>query len=254
MTETARSHLFTLVELLVTIAVIAILAGLLLPALNSAREKAHEVSCRNNLKTIGIAQTGYSAAFDEWIVPNYNSRWRGSEEGNLWNLDGYWTGQLTRFGTVYGRYKHLKSTYFCPSYKDWDDGFPGGSGHYYTSTNSNYQTNTFLSGMRNEGEPGEQNQIRKLSVVKTPTLTLFAGDSFASGSAIAYSSYMAYRHGMRELRTDPTSPTSTPVPPVGRANIVMIDGHVESVSYSQTLGGVTYTKRGFQMDSGSTNF
>lgn len=254
MTETARSHLFTLVELLVTIAVIAILAGLLLPALNSAREKAYEIACRNNLKTIGVAQTGYSAAFDEWIVPNYNSRWRGGPEGNLWNLDGYWTGQLTRFGTVYGRYKRLKSTYFCPSYTEWDDGSLEGSGNYYTSTNSNYQTNTYLCGMRNDDEPGEQNQIRKLSVVKTPTLTLFAGDSFASGSAISYSSYMAYRHGMRELRTDPTVPASTPVPPVGRANVVMFDGHVESVSYSQTLGGTNYTKRGFRMDSGSTNF
>ena len=34
----------------------------------------------------------------------------------------------------------------------------------------------------------------------------------------------------------------------------MIDGHVEGVSYSQTLGGTTYTKRGFLLDSGSTNF
>ena len=148
----------------------------------------------------------------------------------------------------------MKSTYFCPSYKDWDDGFPGEPGSYYISTNSNYQTNTFLCGMRDLNPPGEQNRIKKLSSVKSPTLTLFAGDSFASGGAISYSSYLAYRHGMRELRTDPTAPASTPVPPVGRANVVMIDGHVEGVSYSQTLGGTTYTKRGFLLDSGSTNF
>ena len=81
MTKTARSHPFSLIELLVTIAVIAILAGLLLPALNSAREKAYEIACRNNLKTIGIAQTGYSAAFVEWIVRIQNRRWRGGAEG-----------------------------------------------------------------------------------------------------------------------------------------------------------------------------
>ena len=74
---------FTLIELVVVIASIAILAAMLLPALAKAREKARSISCINNLKTVGMSYNLYASDNnDVWIIDiAQGTNWVGALNG-----------------------------------------------------------------------------------------------------------------------------------------------------------------------------
>lgn len=87
---------FTLIELLISIAIIAILAGLLLPALNAARSKAKTAFCMSNMRQLGIIFTHYASSFDGRYPYTMSMKMR--DENNV--KMAYWSGLLWSLGLI----------------------------------------------------------------------------------------------------------------------------------------------------------
>ena len=94
--ESSFMRNFTLIELLIVIAIIAILAGMLLPAINKAREKARIISCVSNLKQLGQLHTLYAASFDGFIVSPKDSSIPPAE-GETNNFNQLWIYTLAKY-------------------------------------------------------------------------------------------------------------------------------------------------------------
>ena len=204
-----KRNAFTLIELLVVIAIIAILAGMLLPALQKARNRGKNVTCINNVKTISHGIFTY--------VDNYDGFLPGAGANGCYN---YWHVKFAELKLVNtgvpdddingGR---ASGVYSCPS-EDYSRLVS--SSIWNTFKGCNYGLNRYL----NFSHDGSKNAVilwRKLATAKTPSVTYAVGDKWLSplnSSTAPPTTQIRARYYFPGERHD------------GRWNVAMLDGHV----------------------------
>lgn len=212
-----RPRQFTLIELLIVIAIIAILAGMLLPALSQARERSRQISCMNNERQLGMAMMEYVNTSNGYFP-----------QDPVVNNGLYWYRIFSKVGveTLEKTPKLLE----CPSYTTTSPGAVSAWGNIFTTTpvtstwgHTYYGLNGFLS------YPWSSNPGVKLVRVRQPSrLVLFT-------DIAAISDYnVTYGNDYNELSTtnaDQRNYLAGRARHLGGGNFTYVDGHVSHTKF-----------------------
>ncbi|MFH1904200.1 MAG: prepilin-type N-terminal cleavage/methylation domain-containing protein [bacterium] len=238
---------FTLLELLVVTAIIAMLSSILLPALSKAREKGRQTVCISNLKEIFLAIEMYKNDNDGYYplcsdCTNYVS---GLSKGDPYPSGPqiFWTGaqytaegELDFTGSPIYSYLKMGEIKTCPNFKQFSKTAyqPASGGYGYNKQ--------FVGG--NLGSSQWFYKQHKDSDIKNPSETVILSDTAGIRSGAIVENYdlsAPYYKTIGGVSWNQLSP-SMHFRHNGLANVVWCDGHItgERMSYSRTMYGRDY--------------
>lgn len=239
---------FTLIELLITIAIIAILAAMLLPVLNKARDKGKSISCTGNSKQIGAAFMLYVNDADDYF-PHYTYNQSYTYKGSTpWKMSSAWTMAL------YSEYLGSWNVFQCPAHITSTDKSEWKGENAYVHYGYNYMH--VGSSYRYVSPNDLATPPAKAAALRNPGKVVLTADSINRQTSIINSSVAnsSQTNAGTYIISDNYG-SSGVVYPVhfGGANVLWADGHVTNVISSRVIWSRIYESGFLGSASNSTS-